>query len=80
MRPDGVHILIILAIIVAVVMLFRLLKNLGRRAANAATTPRRQTPPGGVADELQKLDQLRRNGVITDAEFEHQKNSLLRRQ
>ena len=79
MRPDGVHILIILAIIVAVVMLFRFLKNLGNKAMNATGRPRRRAPAGSVADELQKLDRLRRDGIITDADFERQKDNLLRR-
>ncbi len=32
---------------------------------------------GGTAEELDKLAQLRQNGVITDEEFEQQKAKLL---
>jgi hypothetical protein len=30
-----------------------------------------------VADELTKLDDLRRRGIVTEAEFEEQKSKLL---
>ena len=34
--------------------------------------------PSLIADELAKLNNLRANGLLTDAEFEQQKRSLLR--
>lgn len=36
-------------------------------------------PAVSVADELTRLDSLRQRGILTDAEFETQKNQLLRR-
>ncbi|MHA7289537.1 SHOCT domain-containing protein [Arthrobacter sp. MDT3-24] len=37
------------------------------------------TAPVSVADELNRLDNLRQRGILTDAEFEAQKGQLLRR-
>ena len=36
------------------------------------------TPHSSVADELAKLEQLRKDGVLTDEEFDRQKQTILR--
>ena len=50
----------------------RRLERLGRASASASQ-------PTSVADEIAKLDALRQQGVVTDAEFEAKKTELLRR-
>jgi uncharacterized membrane protein YdbT with pleckstrin-like domain len=50
----------------------RRLERLGRASASASQ-------PISVADEIAKLDALRQQGVVTDAEFETKKAELLRR-
>jgi hypothetical protein len=37
----------------------------------------KETPPSNIADELMKLDTLRKNGVISEGEFEKAKKRLL---
>ena len=54
----------------------RQLQRLGR----AVTSQTAQPPaPPSIPDQIEKLDQLRRSGAITDAEFEAKKAELLRR-
>ena len=43
-----------------------------------ALTSSGPSQPNLIADELAKLNNLRTNGLLTDAEFEQQKQSLLR--
>jgi hypothetical protein len=40
---------------------------------------RSRTSPLPIADELDKLDKLRRRGVLTQEEFDQQKTKLLAR-
>lgn len=55
-------------------------RNSGRDpsvAAPAAPEPAASTGAGSVADQLTKLDELRRSGVLSEAEFQAQKARLL---
>jgi hypothetical protein len=48
-------------------------------AAQHAVQPPDAAAPKSVADELEKLAQLRERGILTDAEFQEQKARLLSR-
>lgn len=47
------------------------------RADHLAAVKSAHAPTVGVADELLRLDDLRRRGLLTDAQFEAQKSKLL---
>jgi hypothetical protein len=53
----------------------------GRRHAQPATPPPGSTAPSGLSSQdiaaLKELSQLREQGILTDAEFEEQKQRLL---
>ena len=49
------------------------------RAQGVSTITAVQPPSGMIADELSKLEELRRQGVLSDEEFERQKARLLDR-
>ena len=52
--------------------------RLGQAAAEAApATP--SEPQLSIPEQIEKLDQLRRQGVVTDEEFEAKKRELLDR-
>jgi hypothetical protein len=53
-----------------------LYKNLNRERSAATTSPP-SAPPPDVHDEILKLDDLRQRGLLTEAEFEKQKRSVL---
>ena len=56
----------------------RRLRRLGQAAAEAApATP--SEPQLSIPEQIEKLDQLRRQGVVTDEEFEAKKRELLDR-
>ena len=56
----------------------RRLRRLGQAAAEAApATP--AEPQLSIPEQIEKLDQLRRQGVVTDEEFEAKKRELLDR-
>lgn len=59
----------------------KLANRIDFRIAHPLVHPERGTSanPPLIADELEKLDKLRQRGVLTDAEFEHQKMKLLNR-
>jgi hypothetical protein len=46
-----------------------------KAAATANTTP--DAPPRSIADELRRLADLKEQGILTDAEFQTQKQKLL---
>ena len=48
-------------------------------AATSAAPVAPATPAASIPEQIEKLDQLRRQGVITDAEFEAKKRELLDR-
>jgi hypothetical protein len=55
----------------------RRLERLGRAAAGgAASTPAAET---SIPEQIEKLDQLRRQGVVTEEEFQAKKRELLDR-
>jgi putative oligomerization/nucleic acid binding protein len=49
---------------------------LGKHESQAAPAPASTPPSSSIADELSKIAELRRTGVLTDAEFEQQKRKL----
>ncbi len=53
----------------------RKLQRMGRAASAGAAAP----APESIPDQIEKLDRLRREGVLTDAEFEAKKRDLLDR-
>ena len=56
----------------------RRLRRLGQAAAEAApATP--AEPQRSIPEQIEMLDQLRRQGVVTDEEFEAKKRELLDR-
>ncbi|MEO0494531.1 MAG: PH domain-containing protein [Actinomycetota bacterium] len=56
----------------------RKLRRLGQAAAGAAPAAPAE-PQLSIPEQIEKLDQLRRQGVVTDAEFEAKKRELLDR-
>ena len=56
----------------------RRLQRLGEAAAGSAATAPAEAPLS-IPEQIEKLDQLRRQGVLTDAEFDAKKRELLDR-
>lgn len=52
---------------------------LGQKGGGQPSSPELQGPPVDLTEELRKLDAARKEGLLTDAEFEAQKRKLLRR-
>lgn len=67
---------ILLLLLLPVVLLLALLRRL-LRPSTPAVVVHQNAPFRSVADELQKLQQLRDAGTITLAEFDQQKAKLL---
>jgi len=61
----------------------RKLQRMGEASRGAASAPAAAAPaavaPASIPDQIAKLDELRRQGVLTDAEFEAKKKDLLDR-
>lgn len=53
-------------------------KNILKKESNSQQAKEQPVVPKDVHSELIKFDELRQKGIITDAEFEIQKNKLLR--
>jgi hypothetical protein len=64
--------------LICVVLRFRLRgSNSGKKKSGASENDKSASILLGVADELAKLNKLKKEGVLTDEEFESQKNKLL---
>ncbi len=57
----------------------RKLRRLGEAASGGAAAAAPAEPQLSIPEQIEKLDQLRRQGVVTDAEFEAKKRELLDR-
>jgi uncharacterized membrane protein YdbT with pleckstrin-like domain len=57
----------------------RKLRRLGQAASGAAAAAAPAEPQLSIPEQIEKLDQLRRQGVVTDEEFEAKKRELLDR-
>lgn len=51
--------------------------GMGHRAADRARARRQATAPGGQADQLRKLADLKADGMLSDEEFQRAKAKLL---
>ena len=55
------------------------LQRMGQAVMGNAAPPAAPAPGMSIPEQIEKLDQLRRSGALTDAEFETKKAELLRR-
>lgn len=55
------------------------MERMKKAAAAGASAAQQQQPPISMADELAKLAKLKEQGVLSDAEFQHMKQELLKR-